>query len=209
MTSKYKIAEQIQRILAGGTPTRDRQVTIQELMISVTQELGTAVKQSWFAGRQDGVSEINGTFIYSFNNVAVQKDTDTDIYYSTLPASFIDLPNEMGVHSISLMKSQSKPFTRLANGYNFMFEGLQANRVLSEQQTFYIQNDKAWYPNMEASDSVSNVLMKLAVSLDGIDQDADINISPEIQSQIITAVVQKYGVEQTVPKDIKNDNVKA
>ena len=35
VTSKYKLAEQALRIISGGTPTNDAQVTMQEVMIEL------------------------------------------------------------------------------------------------------------------------------------------------------------------------------
>lgn len=193
-------------ILAGsGYVNKDNPITLQELMISCKQELGVAVKNSWFQGRNDGVNEVNGAFIYSFKNVAISKDEDTGLFYSELPSSYIDLPHEMGFNLISFMKSQDKPFVRLASGQIGLFSGLKSAGMANHKQ-YWVENDKVFYNDIETIEAESKVLIKLAVALDAFDDDYNLNIPPDIASVVIAAVVQRYGVEKQIPKDDTNNS---
>lgn len=200
-TSKYKIAEQAQRILAGGYVSDDDQIAIQELMIAVEQEFARAVKMNWYQNKNmDGVSEINGAFIYSFEDIPVAFNAATNKYYATLPASYIDLPHELGLHYISKMQSQEIPFVRLPNGYGGLLNGL-ASESMEGFNTYFVENDKIILPTLSNQDTGVLLLLKLAVSLDGIEEDTPINVPPDIQGMIVDGVVKRYMLEKQISNE--------
>lgn len=203
MTSKYKLSEQILRIFSGGNISRDAQITIQELSIAVTQEFAIAVKANYYRNRAEGVTEVNGSYIYSFQ-ATVLNDEELGMKYSQIPSPFIDLPNEMGIHQVSYKNSQNDPFVRTPNGFLGLMQGLPLDG-LEGRVGFYTEADRIYYINIDTN---KDVIFKLAVALDTIDDDTLINISPDIQSMIIDNVTKKYMVEQQIPHDNINNGVK-
>lgn len=208
-TTLYKIAEQAQRRIAGGQPSRDTAVKIQELIISVQQAFAQVVKLNLFENRKAGEYDINGSFIYSFDNVPVSYDSNKELYYSDLPSTYIALPNEMGIVQISSMKSQFKSFVRvnpnfLAQSYGLKIAGLLGNKG------YWAENNKVYYVNMDKLNANDNVLVKLVVALDSIDPYEDeIGLSPEIQDTILDMIVQRYmPVQNSIPEDTINNNKK-
>ncbi len=203
MTSKFKISEQIRRILQSGASGPNASIGMQELIISVSQAFATVVKLSFFANKNDGYSELSGQFIYSFKNVPIVYDEDLTQYYSVLPSSYIDLPHEIGIQFIGLMKSgntaqsQTEPMVRVFNGFPQLARGL-ALETLQTRKAFYVEGSNIIYLGMTAKLAELNVLMKLAVSLEGIDEDTQISLSPEIQKQIIDMVVAQYMPEKQI-----------
>lgn len=208
-TTLYRIAEQAQRRLAGGQPTSDTAVKIQELIIAAQQAFAQIVKINLFENRRNGEYDVNGSFIYSFDDVPVLFDTQKDLYYSELPSTYIALPNEMGIVHVSSMKSQFKGFVRvnpnfLAQSYGLKISGLLGNKG------YWAENNKIYYVNMDKLNANNNVLLKLVVGLDSIDPYEDeIGISPEIQDQIVESIYQKYVVaEVQIPEDTINNQKK-
>lgn len=208
-TTLYKIAEQVQRMISGGQPSSDTAVKIQELIIAVQQSFATVVKATLFQNKAEGEYDINGAFIYSFDDVPVYYDTNKQLYYSDLPSTYVALPNEMGIVQIASMKSQFKSFVRvnpnfLAQSYGLKIAGLLGNKG------YWAENNKVYYVNMDKLNANSNVLIKLVVALDSLDPYEDeIGLPPEVQDMIITAVYQKYiNVETVVPEDTINNNKK-
>ncbi len=203
MTSKFKIAEQIRRILNSGAAGPNVSIGQQELMISVSQVFGTVVKLNWFQNKNEGYSELDGQFIYSFKNQPILYDEDLTQYYSVIPSSYISLPHEMGIQFIGLMKSgntsqsQTEPMVRVFNGFPQLARGL-ALETLQTRKAFYVEGSNIIYLGMTAELAKLNVLMKLAVSLEGIDEDTQISLSPEIQKQIIDMVVAQYMPEKQI-----------
>lgn len=208
-TTLYKIAEQIQRMISGGQPTTDTAVKIQELIIAVQQSFAYAVKMNLFENRREGEYDVNGAFIFTFDDVPVLYDTTKNLYYSELPTTYVALPNEMGIVQVSSMKSQFKGFVRVNPNFLSQSFGLKIAGLLGNKG-YWAENNKLYYVNMDKVNSNDKVLLKLVVGLDGIDPYEDvIGLPPEIQDQIISAVYQKYiNVEVNVPEDTLNNNKK-
>jgi len=207
LTTKYKLAEQAQRILAGGTPTDDNQISIQELVIGVSQAFSSVIRRSYFEGKAIGEPHINGNFIYSFSDITVDRDTNKSLYYSTIPATTVTLPYDMGVYQISRMKDQKDAFVPLQNGFSALFEGLKSFK-LEGRIGYYLEGDRIYYENMDVKNKVSTVLMKLIAPIGSVSEEDNINIPDDIQSEIVTMTVQLYATEQQLPHDEQSDLVK-
>lgn len=204
-TTRYKLAEQALREINKGNQGPNEDIQVQDLLIAVTQAFGSAVKSSYFINKADGVSEVSGTFIYSFKNQPVILDADLNVYYTELPSSYIDIPNESGIEYVGTMlsgsdvQSQSEPMVRVPNGFVQLSRNLAVEN-LQTRKGFYVEGNRIVYIRMTPEQAALNVLIKLAVSLEGIDEDTLINIPPDIQDQIITSVVQKYLVVKQLPE---------
>ncbi len=204
MTTKYKIAEQARRVIEVGNSGPNEPVNMQELILAVSQAFGVVVKANWFQNKNEGLSEIDGTFIYPFKNIPILYDKDLTQYYSVLPSSYISLPHELGIQQVSLMKSgsasqsQAEPMVRVFNGFTSLSRGL-ALENLQTRKAFYVEGSNIIYLGMTEQLAQLNVLIKLAVALEEVDEDQQVNIAPELQSQIIDMVVQKYLVEKQIP----------
>jgi len=207
LTTKYKLAEQAQRILAGGTPTDDNQISIQELLIGVTQAFSSIIRRNYFEGKSIGEPHINGNFIYSFSDITVDKDTNKSLYYSEIPATTVTLPYDMGVYQISRMKDQKDVFVPLQNGFSALFNGLKSFK-LEGRIGYYLEGDRIYYENMDIKNKVSTVLMKLIAPIGSVSEEDSINIPDDIQSEIVTMTVQLYVTEQQIPHDEQSDLVK-
>ena len=205
-TTKYALAEQVRNRLNAGTTGPNGKFTMQEVILAVHQAFGSAVKSSYFMNKNDGVTEMSGTFVYSFKNQPVLFDNDLQLYYSVLPSSYIDLPNEAGITYVSSMQtgnvnsSQTEPMIRVFNNFPSLSRGL-AVAGLQTRRGFYTEGVNIYYIGMTESQAELNVLMKLAVSLEGIGEDTPINIPPEMQETIINDVFMKFSPELQIPRD--------
>jgi hypothetical protein len=203
-TTKYRLAEQALRIISGGTPTDDAQVTIQELEIAVAQAFAGIVRNRYFQAKNIGEQQINGDLIYSFRDVEVEKDTGLDLFFATLPSTTISLPFDMGIHQVSRMKDQRAAFVPLRNGHLALFNGLQSEG-LEGRIGYYVENDRIYFVNMTVTNEVSTLLMKLVVPLSVLGIDDEVNIPDDIQAEIVSFVVQGYTQQQKTPHDETSD----
>lgn len=205
--TKRQLAEQAQRIILGGTQTADREVFIQELLLAVNQAFANAVKLSLFNNKREGENDVNGSFIYSFDDVPVSFDNNKKLYYSELPATYIDLPTDLGVAMVSLMEGQNDAFVRVPQNFLSLTRGLQSGSLLG-RSPFWVENTRLYFPSIKSSDNITKVLVKLIAGIDSIDDDQNVGIPLDIQDQIVRTVVQMYMVEQTNAKDELNDDIK-
>lgn len=185
-TSLYKLAEQTKSLVG-------ERAEMQELIESVRQSFGSAVKLLWYENKKNELSEIDGAFVYTFGKdpaIVPELDTRTKQYFIPIPSTYISLPHEMGIVQVSYMESQDAPFARLANGAWGLFAGLKSSE-LGGVQPFYSEGMKIYFPKMKSTE-VGEILLKLSIGLDGIDVRENLNIPLNIQDQIVNMVIQKF-----------------
>lgn len=190
-TSIFMLAEKAKDILGKGD--------IQALASACIDAYAVVVKQGWYENKQDGTSEVDGAFVYTFKNVAPILDLDLDKYYAVIPSSYVRLPHEMGINYVSLMANQNKPFMRLNSGSIGMWSNLKSN-VLGGHQTYYVEGIRMYFPKM-TNVSNGNILLKLSIALDNVDVDETLNIPPDMASMIVDMVVAKYQPKPEVKPD--------
>lgn len=191
MITLLNIAEQIKDTLGKGN--------LQALTQAVKNAYATAVKQLWFEGRESGISEVNGSLIFTFNNVLPAEDENTNQFFVTIPSSYMELPHEMGINHVSFMHSQDTPFVRLPPNSFGLFAKLRSF-AMGGNQVFMVEGNRMYFPKMIENDvfvnnEVRGMLLKLTVALDTVDADEPLNISPLIQDMIVTNVLAKYQIQ--------------
>lgn len=208
-TTLYKIAEQAQRRIAGGQPSADTAVKIQELILAAQQVYAQIVKTNLFENRREGEYDVNGAFIYTFKDVPVYYDSNLELYYAEMPSTYIALPNEMGIAQVSSMKSQFKNFVRVNQNFLSQSYGLKISGLLGNKG-YWSENNKLYFVNMDKLNANDNVLIKLVVALDNIDPYEDeIGLPPEVAQQIVQMLYQMFvPVENQIPEDTINNNKK-
>lgn len=207
LTSKYRLAEQAYRILAGGIQNPDKAIEIAELSLYAEQCFASVVKRVFFEGKAEGEVGVNGDFVYSFNNQDILEDTVKDMYYSKIPASTVALPHDIGFFFVGMQKNQKDAFVRVPNQFLSLYNGLAAE-TLENRQGYYIEANRIYYPNMDDSNKKEKVLMKLIAPLGGLDDEAEINVPLDIQEEIVKKTVEMYAAEQNTPIDNISDNMK-
>ncbi len=207
LTSKYKLAEQALRIILGGHPTPDSGVKVQELMIFVSQAFSNIVSSTFFQGKSEGEPYINGSFIYSFKDVKVDKDTELDKFFVLMPATTVTLPYDIGVFQVSNMKDQAGAFTPVSSGFEAMTKGL-AVQELENEVGYYPEGNRIYFVNMKDTEKSDKVLIKLVAPLGSLGDEDEITVNDDIQLQIVTMTVELYGKAEAQPHDDQNDNVK-
>jgi len=204
--TRYIIAEQAQRIIQGGTPTPDSEVRKDELVIYVDQAFGQMVKQSFYQNKAEGVSWIDGNFVYSFVE-EVKEDKMLGLSYVRIPSTYVSLPLGMGIHSVSDVKSQFDTFVPTNPNFLGLSRGLLVGN-LGGRRGYYVENTKMYFINLSPSDCVDNVLIKLAGGIQSDELDPDVDIPLDMQEQLVRTTVELYMKQRQMPKDELNDNSK-
>lgn len=130
------------------------------------------------------------SYIKAYKNVSVTCDTDRDEWYSTLPASIIQLPSNRGIVSISPMKDRKISFIYRRNGASEIYENLEVG-LINTTPTFYVENSDIFYCSRMDSDlAEEGVLMKLIVPFDEFDDDEEITLPGGKDFDIVGLVVE-------------------
>lgn len=192
-----QVAELIQRIYEGGDLSPTSKLDFRECIMHCEIALSDIIKTKAEIDFQKGSRDIDGQYVISYKNVSVVKDSDLNLYYSSIPESGISLPNlNSGIVSVSLMKSQNNSFIPLSNGIIGLL-GAQDAWCLEGQVGFYVENGNIFFVNGSKLAGKS-VLIKMASTGE------DTMVSQGIEGQIIDIVLKRLGTQ--VPEDIINDN---
>jgi hypothetical protein len=140
-------------------------------------------------------------YIKRYDNVAVVCDTVTEEYYSILPSPIIQLPNQMGIRSISPLKDKKINFIFRENGENEVMEALEF-AMINQIPTYYVEHEKVFYDDrMTVELAGQGVKMKLIVPFSSWDDDDVLTLPAgkdiEIAAAVVAALIQKY------PEDTK------
>ncbi len=195
MVSLYKISEKCAVILEKSDP--------QSLISAVQDAYATVAKMQWYENRADGCQETEGSFLYTFGKVTPLipiLDLQTDEYYIVIPSSYLRLPHEIGINSVSCLKDR-KDFIRITS--SAIWNGLKAS-VLGGRQTYRVEGVRMYFPKMTSSDMCGcGLLLKMAIALDTVDSRENLNISPDIQDKIVQMVVAKFAPQvKPIPENL-------
>ena len=124
-TTRYKIAEQVLRIVNGGDPTEDSSIDIREIMILVDQERDSLIKSEimdWMYTKSTttakGELEIDGGWISQATVTIVRDASRNGALVAALDFGYISLPNDMGIQRVETADTR---FTK--QGDIFKIEG--------------------------------------------------------------------------------------
>jgi hypothetical protein len=190
MTSLYKIAEQISFELGGGHD-------LQAIIAFVIDSYSSLVRLEFFQNKQDGTNEVQGQYIYLFGKstpLTPIKDTVTDEYYIELPSSTLSLPHEMGIVRVSDLKCDDE-FIRVNRLWN---KHLKANQGWGKQ-VYIPEETRICFPKMKDSNTC-DIKLALAVALDNVDVDQELNIPRSIIEGITLSVASRFKPQPTQVK---------
>ena len=188
MTSIEQISEQAIRIIAGGDRNIDDfEIDIREVQLLVAQTANYYVKQGLFQNISQGEHNLGGEYIATFKNIDIQYDEDLALSYIDLPAKYISLPYDRGIHQISLMKDQWHVFIPIRNGAVAIFANSPAGRL--ENRTGYYPEQEKVYFTKDLSKSVDKCLVKQVIaSAEGVAATTQF-IPPDVELPILEKVV--------------------
>lgn len=109
MTTKKKIAEQIQRLISGN-PVISARIHINDVILAVEQVCNQVLKADYFSiSTPEGDTIPNNCMVFTYDNVPVTT-YKTTFSKATLPSMPINLPRNMGVLHVSKIDAIDEPF---------------------------------------------------------------------------------------------------
>jgi len=206
MATKYRLAEQVRTQLNGGRTGTNSNLAQQDCLLAVTQAYATVVAENWFLGQTEGNRGIDGAYLYPFENIEIKCSDSRKMLYCDIPASYVgSIPHQLGFNSFCLMGNEKDQFVVVGAGDVTLMRGLDIE-MMEGNTTFFIENKKAWLPNMPLSNAGLFAFMRLAVALDGISDDEEVSIPPDVEAKIIERAKISLAPQKQLPHD-NNVNV--
>jgi len=209
-TTKYKLADQCLRILSGGDITNATDTQIREMMTIVSQARDYIVRQElWQLIQMADTIDIPGEYITSYDDVEVVLDNKRNITYSILPSKYLNLPRNLGVYQVSLMKDQWNAFIPVSPNFRSLYNNLGASG-LEGRIGYWVERGKIYYQGMELSDNIGEVSIKLIIASDEVDDEDEVFPIPvDKEMEVIKLAVEMYRAQRQTPSDELNDNIDA
>ena len=202
--TRHIIAEQAQRIIVGGSPTPDVEVRVEELLIYVDQAFGKMIRNSFFENMQEGVRQVNGAFLYSYEEEVVE---DCGKFTVKIPSTYVNLPNGVGLYQVAPAGDPFNTIVPVDYGMMGLMRGLLVGRM--EGRMYYdVRNTTMTFYNIEPGLGFDKVLITLAGGIQPEEVDPEVEMPLDMQGDLVSLAVELYMTQQQMPKDSDNDNNK-
>lgn len=199
MTTKFKIAEQIQRLISGNPEIQSR-VQRNDVKLLIEQVANQLLKTEFFGvNMADGDTVPPNCMIYTYESVPVTTYKTTKSK-CTLPSMPINLPRNMGVYHISKTDAIDEPFIPIPSGLYGIVKPQTLLGELSGLIGYEVFGKEVVFTTNLPGQNVNNVFIRLVgVDLNNVTDYEMLPISSDMESQIVQAV---YNIlVQTPPAD--------
>lgn len=208
-TTKYRLAEEIQRILVGSNAGAGTKFHLNEIMLSVEQVANQLLKMEYMnTNIPMGDLIPSGAAIMTYDNIPVVKYKN--ISKSVLPCFPLKLPKNIGVYQIipyivgdaGDISDVFTEFIPMELGQAFMIQKNPLVSNLSGMTGYECAGLDVYYSKDLTVDNTNAAVTMRLVVLDftQYDEYAPLPLSPEYEFQIKTAVVQLYAAEPAEEK---------
>jgi len=199
MTTKFKIAEQVNRLLKGN-PVISARIHQNDIKLLIEQVANQLLKADYFAvNMPDGDTIPNNCMVFTYDNVPVTT-YKTTLSKATLPAIPISLPRNMGVLHVSKTDAINEPFVPIPTS---LFGIVSPQDLLGDLSGLIgyevIGKDIVFTKNLPGL-SISNVYIRLVgVDLSQLTDYDILPLSADLEAQVVQQV---YNIlVQTQPAD--------
>ena len=204
MTRKVLI-EQIRRMLYGGVPTDDANITEKEINLYINESLAYMAKVNYTDSiKLDGIETVSDVFYLTFKNLAIVKDNDTGYYSLDLPQVPLGLARGYGISTVTFPTATGlakSPIPISVRELDYMDSLKQPPSKIF----YWPEGKKLWFK------SYTNLVGKFAivrmVSTETSDMDAELNVPQEYITDIINLVMGQLRPRKATPQDSTNDGL--
>lgn len=202
MTRKV-IIEQIRRILYGGVPNDDANVSEKEINVYINQALAYMAKVNYTdAIKLDGVESVADSFYATFKEIPITLDSTTGYYSLDLPQVPLGLARGYGISTVTFPSNTG--LARSLVPISVRELDYMDNLKAPPSKIFYwAEGKKLWFK------SYTNLVGKFAiirmVSTENSDLDAELNVPQEYITDIINLVLNQLKIRKSTPEDTTND----
>jgi hypothetical protein len=210
MTRK-ELCELIQMRLAGGMPSDDFPITLDEINLWLDHGIAASAMKNYTDGVQiDGLEFIGDAYYTTFKNLSLTKDTDSLYYTTTLPAAPIGVPRGYDITSAYIMKPEggySKAMLRVnpqqLDYYNELPKPKDAIEFWVEGKVMFVRTDTAFLLNN------NKVAVRMAGSAGSRSLTAEALVPADAVPFVVDYVFKYFLQTDQMPKDLMNDGTNA
>ena len=199
-TTKYKIAEQVQRLLMSN-PSISGRFELNEIKILVGQVANQILKADYFGvNLPEGDTIPQNCMVYTYDNVAVTT-YKTSLSRATLPSIPISLPRNMGVLHVSKTNAIDEPFIPIPTSMYGIVKPQDLLGDLSGLISYEVVGKDIIFNTNLPGQSVNAVYIRLVgVDINTVTDYEILPLTADMEAQVITQV---FNILVQTPKDTK------
>lgn len=199
-TTKYKIAEQVQRLLMSN-PSISGRFELNEIKILVGQVANQILKADYFGvNLPEGDTIPQNCMVYTYDNVAVTT-YKTSLSRATLPSIPISLPRNMGVLHVSKTNAIDEPFIPIPTSMYGIVKPQDLLGDLSGLISYEVVGKDIIFNTNLPGQSVNSVYIRLVgVDINAVTDYEILPLTADMEAQVVTQV---YNILVQTPKDTK------
>lgn len=197
MTTKNKLAEEIQRIYARFLDKDNPSdvIDIREVKLILEQSINKVLKIQVAESFKAGFTDVPRCNLIEYT-CTVTSDPSNSRAYITLPVTPMTLPLDMGIWSIAAPNAAATPYIPIPAQDILVFGTIASGAnvsYLEGQIGYYVQGKKVYFTKditLSANGSISSVKVNiLAVDFDQFTDTEMLPISPEVVTAVINEVL--------------------
>lgn len=187
-TTKYKLAEQVQRILKGN-PVISARVHINDIKLLIEQVANQMLKADHFSvNMPEGDTIPNNCMVFTYDDVPVTT-YKTNYSKCTLPSIPISLPKNMGVLHVSKTNDIHNPFVPVPSGMYGIIKPQDLLGDLSGLISYEVfGTDIVFSKNLPALGCTTVLIRLVGVNLSELSDHDLLPVSADMEAQIVDTV---------------------
>ena len=204
MTRKVLI-EQIRRMLYGGIPTDDANITEKEVNLYINEAMAYMAKVNYTDSiKLDGIESVSDSFYLTFKNLTITRDSDTGYYSLDLPQAPLGLARGYGISTVTFPTSTGlakSPIPISVRELDYMDSLKQPPSKIF----YWPEGKKLWfksYTNLTGKNAIVRM-----VSTESANLDDELNVPQEYITDIINLVMNQLRPRKGAPQDSTNDGL--
>jgi len=199
-TTKYKISEQVQRLLMSN-PSISGRFELNEIKILVGQVANQILKADYFGvNLPEGDTIPQNCMVYTYDNVAVTT-YKTSLSRATLPSIPVSLPRNMGVLHVSKTNAIDEPFIPIPTSMYGIVKPQDLLGDLSGLISYEVVGKDIIFNTNLPGQSVNAVYIRLVgVDINTVTDYEILPLTADMEAQVITQV---FNILVQTPKDTK------
>lgn len=188
MTTKFKIAEQIQRLIAGN-PIISGRIHKNDIKLFIEQVTNQLLKADYFSVNiPEGDTIPNNCMVYTYDNVPVTTYKTTKSK-ATLPSMPISLPRNMGVLHVSKTDGIDEPFVPIPSSMYGIVKPQDLLGDLSGLIGYEVMGKDIVFTQNLPGLGINSVLIRLVgMDMNTVSDYEMLPISSDMEAQIVTQV---------------------
>jgi hypothetical protein len=204
MTRRF-LCELIQRRFAGGDPSDDFPIQLEEINGWLNFGLAAAAMKNYGDTAALDVEHVADAFYYTFTALPLSMDSATGYYYTTLPQLAYALPKGYDITGVNIAEGGqlSKGFVRI---FQNQLDRYRDMRMPPNKSAYWVEGSTLYVNSPFLLDGKS-LRVRMASGGDSSDLDSQVGVPDDLVDFVVAQVYNKFLPFMNVKPDLSNDGV--